>query len=373
MRRLAILLIALSVVTVPLAAGPAAAAQSTAGGGCSFPVTLTDATGQEITLEERPERVTTTNPSAAQTMWDIGGRSQVVGLTEYAMYLEGASERTDVSAEFGVDVEKVVGTEPDLVLAPNASAGDVEALRQAGLTVYHLPAATDIDDIRQKTTTIGTLTGNCEGAAEVNAWMDANVAAVEETTAGADRPRVLHPLGGGYVVGDETFIDSMLEIAGAQNVAAADHTGYVQLNAEVVLQLDPEVLVLTHETATLVSEQPYASTTAGLENSTVLLETSYLHQAAPRSVVYTVHNATRQLHPERYSSDSYVPRSAVASADATETAAPSETTTPTVTDRQTGADEQTATGGTDTSAPGFGVVVALLAVFLGVALAARVR
>jgi len=61
-------------------------------------------------------------------------------VTQYAAYLDGAGEKTDVSAEgFGVSVERVVDTDPDLVLAPNASAGQVEALREQGLTVYHFP------------------------------------------------------------------------------------------------------------------------------------------------------------------------------------------------------------------------------------------
>lgn len=369
MRRFAIPLVALVLVVSVLAVPSAAATTQTATyEPCEYPITLTDATGEEITLEERPDRVTTTNPSAAQTMWEIGGESQVVGLTRNAMYLDGADERTDVSADFGVDAEKVAGTEPDLVLAPNASAGDVESLREAGLTVYHFPEATDIDDIRAKTTTIGKLTGNCEGAAEANAWMDANVDAVAGSTADAERPRALHPLGGGYVVGDETFINSMLDLAGADNVAAADHTGYVQLSDEVVLQLDPEVLVLTREQASLVTEEPYASTTAGTENNTVLLRTQYLHQPAPRSVVFTAHNATEQLHPDRYDQDLYVPRSTVS-------VEPVDAGTPTATATPDDADGQPTTAATDTqtetSAPGFGVVVALVALVASVVLATR--
>ena len=65
---------------------------------CGYPYSAEDATGTEVTLEERPERITTLNPSAAQTMWEIGGEDQVVGVTQYASYLEGADERTNVSA-----------------------------------------------------------------------------------------------------------------------------------------------------------------------------------------------------------------------------------------------------------------------------------
>ncbi|RLN01763.1 PGF-CTERM-anchored ABC transporter substrate-binding protein [Haloarcula sp. Atlit-7R] len=337
---------------------PASAAADTQADGCSFPVTVTDATGTEVTIEERPERVTTTNPSAAQTMWEIGGRSQVVGLTQYASYLDGAESRTNVSASFGVNVERVVSTNPDLVIAPNASAGDVAPLRQAGLTVYHLPAATTIEDIQAKTATIGRLTGNCEGASEANAWMVANVDAVRQVTADAeDRPTALYPLGGGYVAAGNTFVTSLIELAGAENAAARNHTQYPQLNDEVILKLDPDVLFVTENTATITQTEPYASTTAGETNTTVSVRVRNINQPAPRSVVSFAHNATAQLYPDRYDADSYVPRSAVAVTPSETATAQTELSTATDT---MATEERT----TDASGPGFtavGALVALLA------------
>jgi iron complex transport system substrate-binding protein len=335
MREYTTLFVGLLLVVSAVAITPATAAATTTSSHCDFPVTVTDATGTEITIEERPERVTTTNPSAAQTMWEIGGRDQVVGLTQYASYLDGADQRTNVSAGFGVNVEKVVGTNPDLVLAPNASAGDVQSLRDAGLKVYHFRAATDIDSISAKTSVTGRLTGNCEGADQANAWMTANIEAIRDTTESvSSRPKVLYPLGGGFVAADNTFIDSLIELAGGDNVAARSHTGYPQLSSEVILQLDPEVLVVTRNPA-IVQQQPYASTTAGQRNATVQVETRYLNQPAPRSVVRAAHTLTRQLYPQGYTEGSYVPRSAFDQPTPTPTPEPTPTATPTPTPEPT--------------------------------------
>ena len=338
MRQLATLCVGLLLVTAlaaPVAGQTGQSGEATQN--CSFPVTMTDATGTEITLEERPERVTTTNPSAAQTMWEIGGRDQVVGLTQYASYLEGSESRTNVSASFGVSVERVAGTNPDLVIAPNASAGDVQGLRDAGLTVYHLPQATSIEDIREKTTTVGRLTGNCQGAAETNTWMDANVETVRELTSGIeDRPTVLYPLGGGYVAANSTFIDAVLSIAGTDN-AASEYGGYPQLNDETVLQMDPEILILTENSAGLAAAEPYASTTAGQQNATVQVRVRDLNQPAPRSVVNVLRSLTRQL---------YIGPDAVVTGQSD-----SATATPTAT--------------TDGSGPGFTAVSAVVAAVVG--------
>ncbi|MFC6974114.1 PGF-CTERM-anchored ABC transporter substrate-binding protein [Halomicroarcula sp. GCM10025709] len=345
MRRYTTLCVGLLLVVSAVAAVPTATAATTTSSHCSFPVTITDATGTEVTIEEPPERVTTTNPSAAQTMWEIGGREQVVGLTQYASYLDGADQRTNVSAGFGVNVEKVVGTNPDLVLAPNASARDVRPLRDAGLKVYHLRAATNIDTISEKTNTIGRLTGNCQGAEQANAWMNANVNAIRDTTDGIDsRPRVLYPLGSGFVAADDTFINSLIQLSGGDNVAARSHTGYPQLSSEVILQLDPEVLVVTRNPG-IVQQQPYASTTAGQRNATVQVQTRHLNQPAPRSVVRAAHSLTSQFYPQAYSEDSYVPRSAVGGSTPTATPIPEPTPTATSTPTPTQSPDESGNGG----------------------------
>ena len=301
------LLVAVSLGAGVATADPASAMASPSSGDFpptandSFPVTLTDATGTAVTVDSRPERVTTTNPSAAQTMWTLGAADQVVGVTQYAAYLDGAEQRDNVSAAgLGISVERVVATEPELVLAPNATSREtVATLRAANLTVYHFPAATDFEDVAAKTQTIGRLTGNTAAAAETNAWMWQHVAAIESQAADTDRPRVLYPLLGGFAVGNNTFIDEIITTAGGENVAASEFDGYRQLNDETVIALDPEVLIVTDQTeGQILRSTPYAQTTAGQHNRTATLSVQYLNQPAPRSVVYATENLTAHLRAE---------------------------------------------------------------------------
>ncbi|MDR5673979.1 PGF-CTERM-anchored ABC transporter substrate-binding protein [Halalkaliarchaeum sp. AArc-GB] len=339
---------------------------------CEFPVELTDATGETVTIEEKPERVTTIGPSAAQTMWEIGGEEQVVGVSQFAHYLDGAEEKANVSAEFGASVEQVVATDPDLVLAPNVSAQDVEPLREAGLTVYHFPEATDTDDVAEKTETIGKLTGNCEGAAEANAWMHANVDALNSVTAEADeRPAALYPLGDGFVAGGNTFIDEIITVSGADNVAH-EHEDFPQLNDEVLLEMDPEVLVVTMP-GVFLEQEPYASTTAGETESEVVVDVQWLNQPAPRSMVEATHELAAQLHPELYDESVYVERSEI-TVESVDEAAEEESTEAQETEEE-GADEQTPEetpdDAADVTTPGFGVVVALVGTLLAALLALR--
>ncbi|WP_123621523.1 PGF-CTERM-anchored ABC transporter substrate-binding protein [Halorubrum sp. CSM-61] len=340
---------------------------------CEFPVELTDATGTTITLEERPERITTINPSAAQTLWEIGAQDRVVGVTQYAAYLDGADEKTDVSAEgLGVSVERVVDTDPDLVLAPNASAGQVADLREQNLTVYHFPAATSVEDIAEKTETTGRLVGSCEAAAETNAEMNQAVADVENRTADFDRPAALYPLGDGFVAGGNTFIDEIMRIGGTDNVAAAEGDGYPQLSNEVILQTDPELILVTDPEAPILDEEPYASTTAGVEGNYVVMNVNYLNQPAPRSVIEsteTLATAVEELQTEGEGTAD----GENGTSDGEDGATDGEDGATDGEDGTSDGEDGTSDGndGSESQAPGFGVVTALIAAIAAALIARR--
>lgn len=278
--------------------GPTAPAVQQAN--CSFPTTATDATGTEVTVEGEPESVVTLSPSAAQTMWEIGAREKVVGLTKYASYLDGAETRTNVSGagQQYANVESVVGLEPDLVLAPNVVPNEtVESLRSAGLTVFKFGFAGSIEDVTEKTRLTGELVGACEGANRIADTMDSRVESVRDAVANESTPRTLYLLSGGYVAGNNTFIGSMIETAGGSNLAAnASIEGYKQISDEVVAQRDPEWLVTTSP-AMIPNGTPWADTTAVQQNQTIVVNNSYVSQPAPR-VVLPLTEMAQQLHPD---------------------------------------------------------------------------
>lgn len=332
---------------------------------CSFPVEYEDVTGTTVRVETDPERVVTLAPSAAQTMWELEARDDVVGVSQFAAYLPGATEKSNISAPgFGnYDVERIVELEPDLVLAPNVVSNQtVGQLRNVGLTVVKLSAATSIEDVARKTTLIGRLTGNCEAAAETNRWMSANVDAAQNATADNDRTRVLY-LTGTYTTGGETFINDMIYAAGGRNIIAeAGVNGFAPVNKEIVAERDPEWIVVTFPGTGVLEQAPYNSTTAGQEENLLVVNVNYLNQPAPRSVVFATRNMTEAFHPDAYGPSDYVSRSAVETTTTT-SPTPSTTTTTTTTETTTDTTETTTTTtATDPGAtPGFGVIAGLVA------------
>ena len=318
---------------------------------CEFPHSKTDATGTRVTVESEPGRIVTLAPSAAQTMWEIGGREKVVGVTQYASYLDGAESRTNVSGagESWVNVEKVLGLEPDLVLAPDViDNGTVDALRRAGLTVYKFREPHSIDDVRRQTLRTGQLVGECDGAEQTVAWMDEKLRTVREAVRGQERPRVLYVFFD-YTAGEGTFVDEMITTAGGVNVAAeAGISGFKQISPEIVAQRNPEWIVV-NDGATGVPETAAYNNTDAVENGRiVVVKEEHVSQSAPRMVI-AVSQLARAFHPEAY--ERAANRTTAATDDSASTTAGSETAS-------------------SSRAPGFGVEATLAALVSALALLA---
>ncbi|MCU4740474.1 PGF-CTERM-anchored ABC transporter substrate-binding protein [Halobacteria archaeon AArc-m2/3/4] len=367
---------------------------------CEYPVELTDVTGEEITLEESPDRVVALQPSDAQTVFEIGAEDTLVGMpiTEFTSHLE-AGDRTDVSAEEGVSVETVIDLEPDVVLAANVTDADtVQQLRDAGVTVYHFDTATSLDDVRENVALTGSLTGECEAAEERLDWMDLRLEAIEEALAEEDRPLAFWAMGFGWTAGENTFQDEILTTAGVENLAAeVGMEGWQEISEEVVVDEDPEWIIYGVDED---GEDPGLSegameTTAYEQDQLVAVDANAVNQPGPH-VVYAIETIVEAIHPEAYEEAQALVEDAEAEAEADEgeetdaddgteadDPAPDENETgddgaevdDSADEEEAGDDESNDGEDEDDALPGFGVPVAIAAVLsvLGIGIGRRRR
>jgi iron complex transport system substrate-binding protein len=379
MRQEFILLLVLS-LAFAAGAGPAVAGSAGTGSGtasatslaeCRYPVTVTDATGTEVTVEAAPERVVVTGASGAQTMWELDATEQVVGMPvqPWTAYLEGAENKTDVTNDDGtLNVEKTIGAEPDLVLAANITDnGKIAQLRDAGIAVYKFRLADSISSIYEKTNLTGRLTGNCGVAADVVSQMRDRVAAAEERVAGEERPDVFFSLGDGYTVTEGSFIHDVIVTAGGDNIATdLNASAYGKISQESVVEADPDFIVVTYS-GSEPPENPasglsgvYNNTTAVREGQVIAVNANLISQPAPR-VVDPLTELSRAFA-------AWSAQQATTTTTATTTAETTTATTTTETTAAAGGETTATTDGNETATttssapvPGFGIAAALLA------------
>jgi len=388
-----------------------AAASGAATVDCSYPMTVTDASGTEVTIDDVPERVVVAGASAAQTMWAMGVQDKVVGMpNNYATaYLDGREGIPNVvNARLQPVQEKIVDGDPDLVLAPNIIQNDtVASMRDAGLTVYRFHEATSLDDVYAKTKLTGRLVGAFESSARVSARMRAQVSAVREAVADEEPKKVFYNLGGGWTVRPDTFIGDVIATAGGENIAEGRlERRYAPLPSEEILVEDPE-WILTTTGLPLPKNTGINESTAVEQNQIVTVNTNFLNQPGPRNVEPLVALASA-LHPDAMADvnvSNVEPAEPDRCLDTVSTATPSDDATPTPSDGATAtpSDGATATpsdeggatptepmsdatdeGGTETpgadpttsssdSGPGFTAASALVAALVGALLVRRRR
>lgn len=269
--------------------GSADAAPNASTAGCTFPFSSTDATGTEVTVEERPDTITVLGPSAAQTVWDLGRADSVSGMpvNQYTEYLGGTEGKVNVVDDQGQPItESVVGTDPDVVLAPNIVNDDaIESLREAGLTVYKFEQAGSIDDVVEKTSLTGQLIGACDEAETVTSDMESTIADISEQVDDDERPTVYYPLGGGFTAGNQTFIGDLVRSAGGDNVATeAGITGYAVISQEVLANATIDYLLLTGDSPRPMNPA-INNSRAVAEDNIVRVDANLLNQPGPRVVV----------------------------------------------------------------------------------------
>lgn len=240
-----------------------------------------------MTIEEPPTRVVTLNPSAAQTMWEIGAKDRVVGVSQYATYLDGADEKVNVSGAGGPSVEKVIDAEPDLVLVPNTTHSytpdRIQQIRDANIPVYVFGTGTSLEFVANKTETTGRLVGECSAGRARADEMRRSIKDIESALADESTPVGLNVFYG-YTSGANTFIGSVMETGGLVNGAAEEGiTGFRAINDETVVKINPDWIV-TPSGVPVPKNPAYNSTTAVKKDQIISVNTNYLQQPAPRVI-----------------------------------------------------------------------------------------
>ena len=120
-----LLLFALSACATPGAGSPSASAGGSAPppsaapsvAAAAYPLTLTDDAGREVVIAAEPQRIVSLAPSNTEIVCALGACDRLVGVTDFDDYPPEVADVADVVIGASVDVELVVGAEPDLVLA----------------------------------------------------------------------------------------------------------------------------------------------------------------------------------------------------------------------------------------------------------------
>ncbi len=214
----------------------------------TFPVDITDQMGRQVRIEKMPETIVSLSPGHTEIVFALGLEDRLVGVTEFCDYPEAAKDKPKIGGFSTVDIERVVGIQPDLILAANIHRKEViPELERLRLPVVCLDPTT-LEEVLEAITLVGKCSGQEEKASRLVTGMGDRIKAITDKTSNltqAERPRVFYiiwhdPL---MTVGSDTRIHELIELAGGTNTAQDLGEGYPTMSLEAVIIANPQVIV----------------------------------------------------------------------------------------------------------------------------------
>jgi len=286
----------------PQAEEPAAEAEPEAEA-TAYPLTVTDASGTELTFEQAPQRIVSIAPSETEVLFAIGAGDQVVGVDKWSDY---PAETADLPKVGGLDadVEAILELEPDLVVAGwTMSTKTIEELRGLGLTVYAFETNT-LDEAIAHVREVGRIVDKADEAEAVAAKMEADRKSVADAVGGiadADKKTVFIEFSPGWTVGKGEFMDELIVEAGAVNVA--DQEGWYEFSEEQIIEANPDVILygagVEGLEATIKGRAGWDKLDAVTGGQVVGIDDSLISRPGPR-ITEALVQVAKAIYPERF-------------------------------------------------------------------------
>lgn len=259
-------------------------------------------------------RIVSMAPGITETLYAVGAGDRVIGVTRYCTFPPEAQEKADIGGLLDPSYETIVTLEPDLVVIYPFQDEAREKLKALGIVTLTVDHRT-LNGILQSIALIGAATGHRAEAEALLGELNARANRVAERTAELDRPTVLVSAGRDkgtgqlteiYASGQNTWYNSMLEMAGGTNAYTDRLIQFPTIGIEGLIDLDPDIIVemvranelQSFSEADIVAEWGTVPQLRAVKEKRVyVLSGDYTTVPGPRFVI-VLEDLARALHPE---------------------------------------------------------------------------
>jgi iron complex transport system substrate-binding protein len=206
---------------------------------------VTDDSGRPVVLAAPARRIISLAPHVTELLFAAGAGDAVVGVSEYSDYPEAARRLPRIGGGGGLDLERILALQPDLVVAWQSGnpAFQVQRLRELGLAVF-VSEPQDLAAIAHTIARLARLAGTWTAARPVIEAYNRHLRGLHATFADRTPVRVYfqvwdRPL---MTVNGAHLVSDVLRLCGGRNVFAGLPELAPQVDIEAVLQRDPQVI-----------------------------------------------------------------------------------------------------------------------------------
>jgi iron complex transport system substrate-binding protein len=271
----------------------------------SYPQTIRQSDGQTLTLAAKPERIVSLSAHATEIFCAVGAEWQLVAVEQYANCPLDSSTKPALDG-FQPNLEAIAGYRPDLVYIASNTGDVVQGLRRLTIPVLYLELPASVEEVLAHIRLLGTAAGHAGEAEALTGAMKSRMDILAREVSATDRgPRVFHELDNEYfTVAPDSFIGDFYTFLKAQNIAAGAAGAYPQLSAEVIIQRNPDVIVLADEVAGVtpasVRSRPGWDAIDAVKNNRIcVIDPDIVSRPGPR-IVDALEALAKCLYPDRF-------------------------------------------------------------------------
>lgn len=211
---------------------------------------------RQTSLNSACQRVVSLSPSITEVLYALDLGDQVAGVTRYCKYPKVAQRKPQVGGYVDPDTEALLRLKPDLVILRGEQIQLSHQLRALGFPLLAVDHQT-VPGILASIDAVGQVCRREVQARELHQQLQDQINRIAATLKQAShRPTVLvvldrnvqsEKLKWAFVAGEDGFYNQLVEKAGGRNVLPSHKKGFLQISAEGILRLNPDVIIETTE------------------------------------------------------------------------------------------------------------------------------
>lgn len=206
-----------------------------------------------------PNRIVSLNPATTEILFTLGAGGRLVGRTKYDLWPDSARFIRALGDGIRPNVEAVLGTHPDLVILYASEDNRAAAARMRSAGVNTLALKVDhISDFRRSVELLGAILRDSARARVVIDSVGATLDRVRSATAALARPTVFWHIWDAPIItiGAGSFMNELVEIAGARNVYADIPGPSATISLEDVARRNPDFILASPIGAAQIESDP---------------------------------------------------------------------------------------------------------------------
>jgi iron complex transport system substrate-binding protein len=212
-------------------------------------------TSSVLSADNTQQRIVSVAGSLTEIIYQLKAEDELVGVDTTSTFPNAATELPQVGYQRALSAEGILSLNPTLLLATEEAGPPavIDQLQSTKLPIMIIPIEYTTEGVTKKIRAVSKAVGKESAGQTLIAKLEAKMAALEtKIKANVSEPKrtiFIMNMGGGspMVAGLHTAANAMINISGGINPMTS-YQGYKPINIESLVNINPEVIIVTKRT-----------------------------------------------------------------------------------------------------------------------------